>query len=374
VIRILDRYMLRELWPLFAMGTLLFAGIIFLFSPLKDALEIAQEAGISHGLMWKLLGLRSLGIITFVLPMGMLFGCALLCGRLASSGELIATCSAGLPLGRLMRWVFVFAALVGVGGILFHEHAVVPGLQRAREIERGLELGSKAGVREHVRFVEVDSNTGAVRFLVYAARMDVAQGSLEDVTVVAFPEAGQEDASERPGLVRAASAQHLGEGRWKLADVRLWASPSGDGQHLAEYTLNTGRRPESIDVGRKDLQGVSAPEIRRRIRDIQGAAAQNPNINKLDALLRMELWQRIAVPLTCIPFAILGLPLGARKQGGGISLALGLSVLVCFLYYTVLRYADTAGREGLLDPAVAAWLTPCLALALGLALLYRSQR
>jgi lipopolysaccharide export system permease protein len=118
---------------------------------------------------------------------------------------------------------------------------------------------------------------------------------------------------------------------------------------------------------------LNAGELRQQAEASAAEARVNPASARRRNTFLMELWLRLAIPFTCLPFALLGAALAARPQGGGMSMALGLSVFTSFLYYTVLRYADIAGREGQLPPVVAAWLPPALALVAGVVMLSRSR-
>lgn len=374
MIRILDRYVVRELLPLVVVGTALFGGIIILFSPLKEALELAQVTGVSQGTMWRVLGLKSLGVVSFCLPMGVLFGAALLSGRWASTGELLAAHSAGVAVGSLMRWVFVTGALVGLVGVAFHEYVAVPGLASARRVEDGAQFGKRARGRHNVHFLEADENTGAPRYLIFAREMDLDSQTLTGVTALVFPPAPAAAEPSRPTILQAAQTVYLGDGKWEARRIYAWGPTDTRPVPLATQVLEVGRAPRDLVHDKREIQATAARQLQQRIARLAPQARVEPDVARLVAQLRMELYGRWSVPLACLPFALLGAPLGARRQGGGTSLALGLSVLVCFLYYTVLRYAEMAGREGYLPPAFAAALTPALALVLGAALLYRAQR
>lgn len=374
MIRILDRYVVRELLPLILVGTALFGGIIILFSPLKEALELAQLTGISQVTMWRVLGLKSLGVVSFCLPMGVLFGAALLSGRWASTGELLAANGAGVAVGSLMRWVFVAGAMVGLAGVAFHEYVAVPGLTLARRVEDRAQFGKRARARYNVHFLEVDQNTGTPKYLIFAREMDLDRQILTGVTALVFPPSSTAAEPSRPTILQAAQTVYLGDGKWEAREVHAWGPTDTRPVPLATQVLEVGRTPRDLVRDRKEIQATPAPQLRERIARLAPQARAEPDVARLVAQLRMEVYGRWSVPLACFPFALLGAPLGARRQGGGMSLALGLSVLVCFLYYTVLRYAEMAGKEGQLPPALAASLTPALALVLGGILLYRAQR
>jgi lipopolysaccharide export LptBFGC system permease protein LptF len=63
---------------------------------------------------------------------------------------------------------------------------------------------------------------------------------------------------------------------------------------------------------------------------------------------RIELHQRLALPLACVLLAIAGIPLGATTRRAGKSGAVVLTVGLAFLYYMGLISMISLARQGTL--------------------------
>ena len=88
----------------------------------------------------------------------------------------------------------------------------------------------------------------------------------------------------------------------------------------------------------------------------------------------VELQKKFSIPIACLVFAALGLPLGVTNRRGGRSSGFALSIGVIVVYYVMLNNGEKAARFGDLSPIVAAW-APNLLLAVlaGVALLRRDR-
>lgn len=71
---------------------------------------------------------------------------------------------------------------------------------------------------------------------------------------------------------------------------------------------------------------------------------------------RIELHQRLALPLACVLLALTGMPLGVSSRKGGKSGAFVITVLFAFLYYMALVTLVSLSREGRIPAEWAVWL------------------
>ena len=52
----------------------------------------------------------------------------------------------------------------------------------------------------------------------------------------------------------------------------------------------------------------------------------------------MEMYMRFSIPLASFFFALIGVPLGMQGQRTGTSMGLGISVVIIFVYYSVMTF------------------------------------
>ena len=86
---------------------------------------------------------------------------------------------------------------------------------------------------------------------------------------------------------------------------------------------------------------------------------------------RLELYQRMALPAACLVLALAGIPLALGSRRPGKSTGVVLTVLLVFVYYTLLISGIGLAREGRLGPGAGVWGANALFLVFGAALASR---
>ena len=70
----------------------------------------------------------------------------------------------------------------------------------------------------------------------------------------------------------------------------------------------------------------------------------------------VELYLKISYPFANFIIVLFGAPLAARKRRGGNAVGIGISLLVCFIYYFFVHTGRVIGHQGTFPPLFAAWL------------------
>ena len=117
--RILDRYILKELLGPFFFGICVFASILVGTGPLFRIAQYISQYGASLWTCVKLLTFSLPGIIALTFPMAMLLASLMSFGRLSSSSEIVAMKCGGLSFYRLAAPVFLVAFGVSMASIRF---------------------------------------------------------------------------------------------------------------------------------------------------------------------------------------------------------------------------------------------------------------
>ncbi|MFQ5947170.1 MAG: LptF/LptG family permease, partial [Anaerolineae bacterium] len=86
----------------------------------------------------------------------------------------------------------------------------------------------------------------------------------------------------------------------------------------------------------------------------------------------VELMKKGSIPITCLVFMLLGVPLGIRVKRSGRSLSLAVSVGLALIYYILMVSTERLGDQGRLSPFLAAWIPNLTLGTIGLMLLAAS--
>ena len=73
-------------------------------------------------------------------------------------------------------------------------------------------------------------------------------------------------------------------------------------------------------------------------------------------------------------FAMIGAPLGLQPHRSSSSIGLGISIIIIFMYYTVMTVSTALGQGGAINPMLAAWIPNLACIGAGLWLIYKASR
>lgn len=83
--------------------------------------------------------------------------------------------------------------------------------------------------------------------------------------------------------------------------------------------------------------------------------------------------QQIARSLACLIMFLIGAPIGAIIKKGGLGLPVIVSVIFFLIYYVFNTTGDKWGKEGVMDPAIAVWISNAALLPFGLFFLRQAR-
>jgi lipopolysaccharide export system permease protein len=90
--------------------------------------------------------------------------------------------------------------------------------------------------------------------------------------------------------------------------------------------------------------------------------------------MQINLANKLAYPAAALIGVLIALPLAIRFGRKGRTLGITLSIITFFIYYIMTAIASAFGRNGAINPYVAAWLPNVLTGTTGLFLLWREER
>jgi lipopolysaccharide export LptBFGC system permease protein LptF len=168
--------------------------------------------------------------------------------------------------------------------------------------------------------------------------------------------------------IHAARARIDSSGAWVLQDgwIRDYRSKQ-DGFERIKTTLFYF--PEKAGYFKKEIfqpkesSKWTYPELKRYINDLNKSG-----YNAIE--LKVELYKKIAFPLSCLVMALLGVPFSFFTGKKGAFFGIGLSVAIAMCYWGISGLFESMGDYGLLIPALAAWAPNLLFGAIGLVLLF----
>jgi len=349
MIRVLDRYLLREWARVFGLTLIGFPVLVSLFD-LTDKLDRYLSRGISRGsvLLSYVFGLPE--YLVLVLPIAVLFATVFTISTLGRHSELTAAKASGQSFHRLIRPLMFAAAAAAVLGFILSELS-------APAASRQLELRGERAIR---------SRTGRYNFVyradggwVYVVRsLEIAPRELSNVLLLR-----RGTGIDYPTLAIAAQLARYTEdtatgprgrsGRWVFQNGQ-YRVLGGPGVELAfgfdsMSSRHFRERPEDLLAEPKRPEEMRYGELKQYIDALERSGSE---VKKLKA----ELMLKLSIPLACIVIAAFGAPLAITTHRSGPAAGVAVSLGVTGLFLLSFQLSKAIGASGLLPPGFAAWL------------------
>jgi LPS export ABC transporter permease LptF/LPS export ABC transporter permease LptG len=360
--RILSRYILKEIFSHSLLGLLIFTFVIFV-RHIGHLLELVVRHSLAPRSILTLFLLPVPGILVLTIPMSVLVGILIGLSRMSADGEVIAVRASGIGLGQFVGPAMIFAVC---GWALASWMSLFLGPRSARNLHRMEHEITTSEVPYEIQprvFLEQFPNLLLYLQDVTGSRsrwrgVFIADTTQRDAPKVTLAEGGMlvnDPASRRLTL-------HLDHGTTHEIDLQRPERYSIASFTDTDIPIPLERGNETVSDWQAPL-ALSLPELLARVADPgQGQAA------------RVELHYRLALPVASLVLALVGIPLGLSTRKGGKAMGLVLTIILVFLYYVLMAFGLSFAKQGRLDPAIGLWLAnACFAVA-GVLMLAQARR
>lgn len=353
--KLIEKYILKELKMPIIFGISIFT-FIFLIDIIVTMMENILVRGISLLDTLRMLSFYLPPILSQTIPMGIFLGVMVTFSKFTKNSESIAFAAMGMGVRKVIRPVFILSFCATVF-IFFLQESIIPqSFKKLQYLTVKIAMENPVFQMEEKVFIdEIDE------FSIYADKIDRKDGEAEGVLIFQ-----NEENIPFPLLVVGEKA------KWKndamIISKAEFIKFNADGTEELTGTFKDKVIPLSayakdMKIKISDLETTGVFELFKNYKD-QDAK------NKM--LYRVEINKKIAVPLSTILLAILGLLLANGHHRSGKGTNFGLSLLVIFLYIIILNYGIVMGNRGKIDPFIGVW-TPNILLAAATYMLYRKK-
>ncbi len=356
--RILSRYVFREILTSALLGTFLTTFVIFLQQVASRLFELLVRSSASPQTVLKLFTLALPAVLPLSIPFGVLVGILIGLGRLASDGEITAMRAAGIPSFRIIPPVMVFATLATMVCIYAYVWLTPLSIHETAQVAKRLIASSlTADVQPRV-FDEQFPNTilyiGDIRPGPVTEWRDIF---LADLTPPEQRTQGLKQQAEGPRVTTAHEALAIPDVPNKRLQLSLRSATTHEiAKEGVDYTSYTPHIEQALDAVDKN----EAPE--RPFREMptpelwQFTRKQNPKTEE-SVESRIELQKRLALPFACIFLGMVGIPLGSSSRKGGKSSGYIWAIFLAFFCYFMAFIALVGlAKQRTLPVEVALWL------------------
>ncbi len=363
--RILTRYILREVTSHAVIGAAIFTFVLFT-RDLGRILELVVRASAPLPSVAEIFFYTVPMALTYTIPMSVLVGILIGLSRLAADSEITAMRATGMGVWNFLRIlsIFVVAAwvLALVNGIY-----VAPKSQAALARLEDQLKGSQVSFEVQPRvFYE-----GFPKYVLYVQDVHSAQGAalwkgvfLADVSNASNPVI----TLARQGIVVSEGQERL---HLHLIDGSTHETDPNQPDHYQISTFQQTDIPIDLpSAGNRNDEPVPL--------GVMNTWALRDQAKRVDPILarwyRIEFYRRFALPTACLVLALVGIPLGLSSKKSGKSGGFVLTILLVFVYYVISLVGVSLARQGHVSPWFGAWLANLVFLAGGVFLLWQAER
>ena len=361
--RILDKYILKQMLAPFTFGVAAFSTIFVASSFLFRVVQYVTQYGATASSLIRLFLCLMPEVINYTFPMSMLLSSLLTMGQLSGNSEIVAMRSGGISFRRIAAPILMAGFVISLFSVIWAEKVVPPAkTEYERIVSFEIKHDSKPKSQSHIILKTIDK--GELTRLTYAKSFDETKGLMKDITVEEWQN-GQ--------IVRI---QKTPEAKWENG---TWIMENGTitdltGQNgvtrnmtFDKQVLPVTEAPKAITMEQKTPDQMTIGEL-KAYSDI--LKKQGQPITKYV----MEMYSRFTIPLACFFFALIGTPLGVQGQRTGASMGLGFSVVIIFVYYSFMTFMQGLGQGGAVPPLLAAVLPNLVCGIFGCWMIWRKDR
>lgn len=280
------------------------------------------------------------------LPMAVLIATVFSIGISAKRNELTAMKATGISIYRVAAPLFVIGFIISLISFQFEDQLVIWGNVNRAELKK-----------EYIqKYKRRNKNIKTNIFLQRSEKYHIAIGkynynqkSADGVTVQIMDQGQIRERIDIQKITWIDSLEYWAANQYSIRNFNSIGEEEKVRISEQDTLLYLGFNPE--DVERKS----SSPE-ELNYADIKQFIAQLDE-NGVDTT-RWEVVRdfKISFAFTNLIVVLFGLPLVLLKPKGGLSFGAGMSVLVIFSYYAFIKFGQSLGYKGIIEPIYAAWM------------------
>lgn len=376
--RILNRYIVLDYLIIFlsALGLITF---VMTVGMLVKAVDFISR-GISPLLIARFFLQNIPYMLSFSMPISTLFAALILFGRLSMDNEISAMKACGLSLWRVVAPLIVLSVLFSAICVYINSE-VAP---RARY--EGKQLLRSAGVEEPINLLEegrfINDFPG---LMIYIGRKN--GNVVKDIVAYELNNDGSTKRSVRAeeGLIEPDNKTR--KLSVTLRDVRMEMPDRDDPQDISKTTyISAESYPIVLDFNeflsgdndnRKLMKRshMTMSQLLDRIRNVESDFPQltqkEHRVHK--SRLILEANRRVSLAVACFTFMLIGIPLGVKSHRKETSIGMVMSLGIVFFYYIFIVIAKALAEYPDLHPNLVLWLPLIAMQGLGFWLIRRSS-
>jgi len=351
--KLVDRYLLRELVPPFFLGVLIFT-FLLLMSQILRLMELIVNKGVEIGIILRLVLYLLPSILVLTVPMSVFLATVVIFGRLSADNELTAFKTGGYSLLRLSLPVAVFSIAAWALASWLIISALPAGNQAFRvsmfEIVR---TKASVGLQEKI------FNDDFEGLVIYINNIPQAGNPVMEGIFISDARPEKRQPPGEPITI-------IAERGWLIADPaseRIVFRLENGGIHIVSRDFRTYQHSEfrthdlQLSIGDETGESISLPKGLREmtLAELRAKIVEYRKLGVQQWAPLVEVHKKFSIPFAALILGFLGVAMGVLFRRGEKLISFVLSIVVAIVYYVFLLAGEPLGKQGRLSPFWAMW-------------------
>jgi len=344
--KLIDRLVYGEIIPMFFFGVIAFTALILGVGALYQMIKIALDYHADFLWVAQIFLLKLPEIISYTLPMAMLFCVLLAFNKFSNDLEITALRAGGISFVRLLFPVLIFGFVVSLAALILNDKVVPMSNVKFNSLLEEIKKNGKVNLDQE-SFELTDWDGARVRGQLYAA--SVKGNMLKGIRYTEMEE----------GYIlretHAEEAYYRNNKYWEFKNgEQLQFGANGELRNIVKFkSMDIIFKQKIEDMAREKTKAgnYTYGELKSRIELLEQQRIDKPALRKL----QVDFNSKLAIPFASLAFALIAAPLGIKPQRASSSVGFGLSIIIIFFYYISQALFRGLG-QAFINPALAAWL------------------
>ncbi len=362
--KIIDRYILGKYLGSLAATLVSFSLIVFVVDFVERGWRIMQRYDSTIGVMAVYYINYMPFYIILAFPVAMLVSVLFSVGSLAKNHELDILKASGLSLYRIASPILITAFFLSIGVMVFGEF-VLTGCERRKDDIMEYQIKKNQVVSRITR--QNIKVTGKGDWIILGEKYDVESRIASKVKVYRISD---------NKIVKNYSAEKL------IPSDSGWVLINGVGQEFSSNVKDSTEHFIKFDTlwapfltQTPDMMAeMQIPPRQMTFFDLLRRIGQKRILGEPFKKEQVELYLKITFPFAGFILVLIGAPLASNPRRSGPSVGFGISIIISFIFFVLVRIGQSLGNNGKISPLLAASIGNIVFLAVGLFLLIRARK
>ena len=359
----LDLYLIQRFWLILCLSIIGFISI-FIIVDLIENIDRFMDNHVPINIIFEYYIYTLPWFINIGLPMSMLISTVFSLGTIVKDNEWTAMKASGISLYRVTVPLILSALLVSGFSFILDNKMVSYGNKKRFEIDRDyVKRKSRHKIKNTLKNILLQKN---ISNHITLEKYSIKELKGIDLTIIDLDSSKIKKRIDGKKIIWKPDSSKWLMTNYSIRKFNNYGIEINTILNEKDTLINLGFKPDDIKQQAKKPDELDYYQLTELILQLKE--------NGVDTI-RWEVARllKISFAFTNLIVVLFGIPLTVLKTKNSLSFGIGSSVLVIFCYYAFIKFGQTLGYNGIINPLLSAWLGNIIFTIGGLILLSKAK-